>query len=119
MSKQPPAPRTSPRDDTNRYAALVWRATDKNPKRLWTEHPTDALTIALEYLKAGYQVRLTDGAVAWFRDLPRPTANGYHDALGSLRAEIDQAKAALAGDAGEHEALAGLTDALDRLLERA
>jgi hypothetical protein len=30
------------------------------------------LTVAVEYLKAGYQVRLSDGTVAWFAALPRP-----------------------------------------------
>jgi hypothetical protein len=75
-SSQPPATRPSPRDDTDRYAALVWRAADPTPKKLWFDHPVDALTVAVEYLKDGYQARLSDGAVEYFRGLPRPSANG-------------------------------------------
>jgi hypothetical protein len=72
-----PTTRPSPRDETNRYAALVWQATDRTPRKLWFDHPVDALTVAVEYLKDGYQARLSDGAVDYFRALPRPSANGH------------------------------------------
>ena len=76
-------------DQIDKYAAIVWRITDPKPTKLWFDHPVDALTAAVEYLKAGWQVRLTDGTVEYFVKLPRPdpafvaaaTANGQAAAL--------------------------------------
>jgi hypothetical protein len=76
-------------DPTTQFAAIVWRVTDTKITKLWFDHPVDALTTAVEYLKAGWQVRLSDGAVKYFAELPRPdamfrdaaTANGQAAAL--------------------------------------
>lgn len=59
-------------DKPDRYAALVWRITDPSPDRLEFETPLAVLTEAVERLKDGYQVRLTDRTVEWFRALPQP-----------------------------------------------
>jgi hypothetical protein len=56
------------------YSVLAWRATQTTPTRLWYNDPIDALTNAVEYLKAGYQVRLSDGVVEWFGHQPVPDA---------------------------------------------
>jgi hypothetical protein len=86
-------PRSHPRrhegDPTDKFAAIVWRVTDPKPTKLWFDHPVDALTAAVEYLKAGWQCRLSDGCVTYFADLPRPdpafieaaSANGQAAAL--------------------------------------
>jgi hypothetical protein len=85
------ATRRPPRHDGDpqEFAAIVWRATDKTPTKLFSATAVDALTTAVEYLKAGYQVRLSDKCVAYFADLPRPdpvfsdaaTSNGQAAAL--------------------------------------
>lgn len=71
---KPKSPARGDGDPTHLYAAIVWKPTDKAPKKLWFDHPVDALTTAVEYLKAGYQVRLSDGTAQYFAELPRPDA---------------------------------------------
>jgi hypothetical protein len=66
------SPRRGEGDPIDQYAAIVWRVTDPKPTKLWFPHPVDALTTAVEYLKAGWQVRLSDGTVRYFAELPRP-----------------------------------------------
>lgn len=68
--------RHTPRDTVDRYAVIAFQGADRVPKKLWFDHPVDALACAAEYLKGGYQVRLSDGCVEWFANLPRPSANG-------------------------------------------
>lgn len=64
------------RDDVDHYAALVWHGGDPKPKRLWFDSPVEALMCAIEYLKTGYQCRLTDGAVVAFAAAARSGPNG-------------------------------------------
>jgi hypothetical protein len=71
---KPRSPRRGEGDPIDQYAAIVWKPTDDKPNKLWFGHPVDALTTAVEYLKAGYQCRLTDGTVKYFAELPRPDA---------------------------------------------
>ena len=73
-ARKPKSPRRGEGDPINQYAAIVWKPTDTKPVKLWFDHPIDALTTAIEYLKAGYQVRLSDGTVQYFAELPRPDA---------------------------------------------
>jgi hypothetical protein len=72
-TKAPPAPTgpAHPRDTINRYAVLVFKLGDTMPKKLWYDDPVDALASAVEYLKQGWQARLSDGAVRYFQSLPR------------------------------------------------
>jgi alpha-beta hydrolase superfamily lysophospholipase len=66
------SPRRGEGDPITQFAAIIWRPTDTKPTKLWFDHPIEALTAAVEYLKAGYQCRLSDGCVQYFADLPRP-----------------------------------------------
>jgi hypothetical protein len=63
----------SPRhpDQTDKFAVLVFKMGDTVPRKLWYDSPIDALTAAVEYLKKGFQARLSDGAVRYFEALPR------------------------------------------------
>jgi hypothetical protein len=54
------------------YSVLVWKGAQKVPTRLAYADALAALTGAVEYLKAGYQVRLTDSCVEWFAHQPLP-----------------------------------------------
>jgi hypothetical protein len=66
------------------YSVLAWKGTQATPSRFGYTDPITALTNAVEYLKAGYQVRLSDTAVEWYQHQPVPdpvfrsaaTANG-------------------------------------------
>jgi hypothetical protein len=50
------------------FAVLVWKpGASSTIKRLTYPESADALTAAVDYLKAGYQVRLADEAVEHFR----------------------------------------------------
>jgi hypothetical protein len=76
-------------DEIDKYAAVVFKGAASTPTKIWEDTPVAVLTAAVEYLKAGYQVRLSDGTVAWFAALPVPdvvfsdaaTANGQAAAL--------------------------------------
>jgi hypothetical protein len=72
-----PPRKTSPArfdgDPTTQYAAIVWKGGHaENIRKHWFDSPVDALSCAVEYLKQGYQARLSDGAVAHFAELERP-----------------------------------------------
>jgi hypothetical protein len=77
MSPSHRTPRRHDGDPTDKFAAIVWRITDPKPTKLWFEHPVDALTSAVDYLKAGWQVRLSDGCVQYFASLPRPDSAAF------------------------------------------
>ena len=64
------------RDDVNQYGALVWRGIGPKPRKLWFETPVDALMCSIEYLKVGYQCRLTNGAVVAFAEAAKSGPNG-------------------------------------------
>lgn len=85
------SPRRGEGDPINQYAAIVWKPTDDKPVKLWFDHPVDALTTAVEYLKAGFQCRLSDGTAQYFAELPRP------DALFRQAASANGQAAALTG----------------------
>lgn len=68
--------------DRKQYAVIMFKGVNGSPRKLWFDDPIEALGMAVEYLKAGYQVRLSDGAVVWFAD--RPKANGDGGALAHL-----------------------------------
>jgi hypothetical protein len=53
--------RRTPNGD--QYAALVWKRTQAEPRKLRFGTPAEALLTGVEYLRSGYQVRLSDGAV--------------------------------------------------------
>ncbi len=57
---------------TPAYSVLAWKGTQATPTRLGYADPIDALTGAVEYLKAGYQVRLSDTCVEWYGHQPIP-----------------------------------------------
>jgi hypothetical protein len=71
-------------DQPAAYSVLAWKGQQTTPSRLGYADPIVALTEAVEYLKAGYQVRLTDSCVEWYAHQPVPdpifrsaaTANG-------------------------------------------
>ncbi len=68
---KPLSPRRGDGDAIDQYSAIVWRGTDvKTMQKLWFDNPVDALSCAVEYLKRGYQTRISDGAVAHFESLP-------------------------------------------------
>lgn len=54
------------------YRVLAFKGSQPTPTTLEYEDPIVALTMAIEYLKAGYQVRLSDGCVEWFAHQPAP-----------------------------------------------
>lgn len=67
----PGTPRRHDGDPTTQYAAIVWRGTDLTTmQKFWFDDAVDALATAVSYLKAGFQARLSDGAVAYFSRLP-------------------------------------------------
>jgi hypothetical protein len=70
-------PRRHDGDQPSQFAAIVWRITDPTPTKHWFDHPVDALTSAVDYLKAGYQCRLSDGCVEYFAHLPRPDSASF------------------------------------------
>jgi hypothetical protein len=60
-------------DQTTQFAAITWRGTDTSTmQKHWFDDPTEALASAVEYLKRGYQVRLSDRTVAHYLELDRP-----------------------------------------------
>jgi hypothetical protein len=65
-------PKTAKVSEQQPYSVLAWRGAQKVPSRFGYHDPLDALTGAIEYLKAGYQVRLTDSCVEWFEHQPVP-----------------------------------------------
>jgi hypothetical protein len=54
------------------YSAIVFRPPDLAPIKVPFGDPLDALAAAVEYLKDGFQVRLSDPCAEWFRALPEP-----------------------------------------------
>jgi hypothetical protein len=70
-------PQRSPRrhdgDPVDQFSAIVWKGFDTaSMQKHWFDNPVDALACAVEYLKLGWQARLSDGAVAHFAALPQP-----------------------------------------------
>jgi hypothetical protein len=73
-----------PKQAETPYFVLAWKGSQPTPTKHYHADPLDALTVAVEYLKAGYQVRVSDGCVEWFSHQPRldpdareaATANG-------------------------------------------
>jgi hypothetical protein len=53
------------------YLVLAFKGAG-HPGRFPYRDPIEALTSAVEYLKAGYQVRLSDNCVTWFAGQPQP-----------------------------------------------
>lgn len=52
--------------DKTPYAVLAWKAAQPTPTKLYYTDPIEALLGAVNYLREGYQVRLSDGCVEWF-----------------------------------------------------
>jgi hypothetical protein len=52
------------------YSVLAFKGAGR-PGRYWYPDAIEALTFAVEYLKAGYQVRLSEGCVTWFGHQPQ------------------------------------------------
>jgi hypothetical protein len=107
------------------YRVLFWRGRG-NPRQLGYDQPSDALAAAVDYLKAGYQVRLGDETVEHFR-AEKVTAAPWFPSLrdwrlldGMLRRAIESpgffhVRAEQAGRA-EAERLAGrIADVIDRI----
>jgi hypothetical protein len=66
-----PAPLNHDGNAIDQYAAIVWKGGHaENIRKYWFDEPVDALSAAVLYLKAGYQARLSDGAVRYFASLP-------------------------------------------------
>jgi hypothetical protein len=66
--------RTSPArfdgDATTQYAVIVWKGGHmENVQKFYFSDPVETLATAVEYLKSGYQVRLSDRTVAHFAEL--------------------------------------------------
>jgi hypothetical protein len=71
MPARTPSPRRHEGDAINQFAAIVWKGGHaENIAKYWFDSPVDALATAVSYLKAGYQARLSDGAVRYFAELP-------------------------------------------------
>jgi hypothetical protein len=65
------SPRRGAGDPITQYAAIVWKGGHaENIRKHWFDDPVDALATCVQYLKAGYQARLSDGAVRHFASLP-------------------------------------------------
>lgn len=65
------SPRRGDGDPITQYAAIVWKGGHaENISKYWFDSPVDALATAVDYLKRGYQARLSDGAVTYFKELP-------------------------------------------------
>ena len=63
------------------YSVLIFKGGYDTPIRHFYHDPIDALTAAITFLREGYQARLSDGCVEWFRTHPVPqldavTGNG-------------------------------------------
>lgn len=62
-----------PKSPTRRgYSAIVFRPPELTPTTVKFGSALDALAAAVEYLKDGCQVRLSNSCVEWFRALPEP-----------------------------------------------
>lgn len=57
-----------------KYAVLAWKGLDSTPNKIGHADPMAVLGVAVEYLKAGYQVRLNDITVRFFAEQPAPDA---------------------------------------------
>jgi hypothetical protein len=65
------SPRRGEGDVIDQFSAIVWKGGHaENIRKYWFDNPVDALATAVDYLKAGYQARLSDGAVRYFASLP-------------------------------------------------
>jgi hypothetical protein len=59
-------------DPTTQFSAIVWLGADAGTmQKFWFDSPVEALATCVEYLKRGYQTRLSDGAVRHFAELER------------------------------------------------
>jgi hypothetical protein len=56
------------------WTLIFWRPPAGKVKRITYAEPGDALAAAVDYLKAGYQCRLSDEAVELFRAQPNEAA---------------------------------------------
>jgi len=54
------------------YSVIVFKGLHPEPRKHYHADALAALTAAVEYLKAGYQARLSDGCVEWFAHQPVP-----------------------------------------------
>lgn len=54
------------------YGVLIWRLNQAAPRAFSFSHPADALAAAVDYLRAGYQVRLTDSTCRALEDMRLP-----------------------------------------------
>ena len=59
-----------PKQADTPYKVLTFKGSQATPTRHRYADPLEALTVGVEYLKAGYQVRLSDGCVEWFAHQP-------------------------------------------------
>jgi hypothetical protein len=59
------------------YFVIAFKGTAA-PQRHYHNDPIVALVAGVDYLRSGYQVRLSDGCVEWFghHPVPMPTPNG-------------------------------------------
>jgi hypothetical protein len=69
-----PASRKSPArfdgDPTTQYAAIVWKGGHmESVQKFYYADPVEALAAAVDYLKKGYQARLSDRVVAHFEEI--------------------------------------------------
>jgi hypothetical protein len=55
-----------PKKAATPYAVLAWKPPQPVPDKRHYDDPEQALAAAVEYLKTGHQVRLSDAVVAWF-----------------------------------------------------
>lgn len=64
------SPRRGDGDPITQFSAIVWLGMDTSTmQKFWFDSPVEALSTCVEYLKRGYQARLSDGAVAHFQAL--------------------------------------------------
>jgi hypothetical protein len=76
----------------DQYAALIWKGPQAEPRKLWFGTPVEALLAGVEYLKSGYQVRLSDGAVQQFSsDGQAPLVEAMRQQILAELADMDAA----------------------------
>jgi hypothetical protein len=60
-----------PKQADTPYSVLTFKGDQREPTKHRYADPLVALTVAVEYLKAGYQVRMSNGCVEWFGHQPQ------------------------------------------------
>lgn len=93
--------------DKTPYAVLAWKAAQPTPNKFYYTDPIEALLGAVNYLREGYQVRLSDGCVEWF---------GHHVVPGIEEHLADVAGARPA--AGSDAAIAATPGSVERGLRK-